>query len=120
MLAFFPYVSVRRDYLEGAGCGGLSDRGQELLADEVAGIIMGIFIVVAVAELFHQLGRGVSQMQGDGQVTCLSHQFEGIVDGHIGRVAFGTGGEVNRGLCKWNASFGPAHFHNGVETGIGK
>ena len=72
--------------------------GQELLADEVAGIIMGIFIVVAVAELFHQLGRGVSQMQGDGQVTCLSHQFEGIVDGHIGRVAFGTGGEVNLSL----------------------
>ena len=24
------------------------------------------------------------------------------------------------GLCQWDASFGPAHFHDGVEAGIGK
>ena len=94
--------------------------GQELLADKVAGIVVGIFIVVAVAKLFHQLGGGVAQVQGDGQVACLPHQGEGIVDCHVGGVAFGAGGEVDGGLCQWDASFGPAHFHDGVEAGIGK
>ena len=60
--------------------------GQELLADEIAGIVVGVFIVAAVTELFHQFGGGVAQVQGNGQVACLPHQFEGVVDGHVGGV----------------------------------
>ena len=59
-------------------------------------------------------------MQGNGQVAGLPHQFECIVDGHIGRVALGTGGEVDGRLRQRDASFGPAHFHDGIETGVGQ
>ena len=45
--------------------------GQELLAHEVAGVVVGIFIVVAIAKLFHQFGGGVAQVQGNGQVAGL-------------------------------------------------
>ena len=74
--------------------------GQELLADEIAGIVVGVFIV--------------------GQVACLPHQFEGVVDGHVGGVALGTGGEVDGSLRQRDASFRPAYFHDGVEAGIGQ
>ena len=94
--------------------------GQELLADEIAGIVVGVFIVAAVTELFHQFGGGVAQVQGNGQVACLPHQFEGVVDGHVGGVALGTGGEVDGSLRQRDASFRPAYFHDGVEAGIGQ
>ena len=81
---------------------------------------MGVFIVAAVTELFHQFGGGVAQVQGNGQVACLPHQFEGVVDGHVGGVALGTGGEVDGSLRQRDASFRPAYFHDGVEAGIGQ
>ena len=37
--------------------------GQELLAHKVAGVVVGIFIVVSIAQLLHQLGGGIAQME---------------------------------------------------------
>ena len=59
-------------------------------------------------------------MQGDGEVARFAYQFQGIVDGHVGGVALGTGGEVYGGFCQGDTSFGPSHFHQRVEAGVGK
>ena len=58
--------------------------GQELLADEVARIVVGILVVFALAQLLHQFGGGIAQLNGNRQVAGLADQFQGIVDGHVG------------------------------------
>lgn len=58
--------------------------GQELLLDEVAGVVVGVLVLLAVAQLLHQLGGRIAQVQGDGEVARFAYQFQGIVDGHIG------------------------------------
>ena len=42
--------------------------GQELLADEIAGIVVGVFIVAAVTELFHQFGGALRRCRGTGRL----------------------------------------------------
>ena len=37
--------------------------GLELLAHKVAGVVVGIFVVVSIAQLLHQLGGGIAQME---------------------------------------------------------
>ena len=40
--------------------------GHELLTDEVAGVVVGVFVVVAVADFFHEACGGVAQVEGHG------------------------------------------------------
>ena len=93
--------------------------GQKLLLDEVPGIIVRILIIVSITQLFHQFGRCIAQVQGYGQIAGLAYKFQGIVDGHVGGVTLRACGEVNGGFRQRDASFGPTHFHYGVETRIG-
>ena len=50
-------------------------------------IVVCVLIVVAIAQLFHQLGRSIAQVQGDRQVTRLPDKFQCIVDGDVSRMA---------------------------------
>ena len=93
--------------------------GQKLLLDEVTGIIVRILIIVSITQLFHQFGRCIAQVQGYGQITGLAYKLQGIVDGHVGGVALRACGKINGGFSQRDTSFGPTHFHYGVETRIG-
>ena len=42
---------------------------KELLFDKVTFIAVCIFIFLSVAQLLHQFGRSIAQMQGDRQIT---------------------------------------------------
>ena len=82
-------------------------------------IVVGILVAVAVAELLHQLGRGIAQMQRHRQIARLLHKAEGTVDTHIGRVALGTRSQIYRSLGKGNTPLGPAYLHHRIEGCIG-
>ena len=69
--------------------GALEGVGEVLLRDEVAGVVMSIFVVGAVAHLFHQRCRGIAYMKGHWEVAGLAHFGEGGVDGAVGGVALG-------------------------------
>ena len=72
--------------------------GHELQPGESA-VVVGVFIAFAVPRLIHQLGRGVAQVQGYGPVgRIVFDEGERLVDGHVGRVALGRGGQVDRGF----------------------
>ena len=94
--------------------------GQILLVDKVAGVVVGILVVFAVVEFFHQLGGCVAQMQRDGQVAGFTHGGQSLVDGHVGRVALGRTGQVDSGLGHDDAAFGPPDVLHGIETGVGQ
>ena len=82
---------------------------------------MGVFIAFAVPRLIHQLGRGVAQVQGYGPVgRIVFDEGERLVDGHVGRVALGRGGQVDRGFGQRDAGFGHADLVHRVEAGVGQ
>ena len=68
---------------------GFEGLGHEFLIDKVALEIMGILVAVGVAELFHQLGGSIAQMQRDGSDLVGSGGFQGTCNRHIGAVALG-------------------------------
>ena len=94
--------------------------GKELEVDEMIRIIVGIFVAVAVAQLLHQLGRCVSQIEWDLQVSCFSHKSKGFIHSQISRVTFWRGGQINRGFCKRYAPLRHPDFRHGVEACVGK
>ena len=60
---------------------------------------VGVFIAFAVSCLIHQLGRSVAQVQGYRAVgRIVFDEGERLVDGHVGRIALGRGGQVDRGF----------------------
>lgn len=93
---------------------------QELLPYEMAGIIMGIFIVFTVVELFHQAGRRIAQMKWHRKIACLPDKVKSRIDRQIGGVAFGGCREIDRTLGERNPSLRPAYLMNRIKRGIGK
>lgn len=94
--------------------------GQELLADEVAGVVVSVKVALAVAHLFHQRGRRVAQMQGYGQVAAVADLLQCRIDRLIGGVGFRGRGEVDGALGQWNPALGHPDFGDGVEGGVGQ
>ena len=45
--------------------------GKVLLLDEVPGVVMGVAVALAVAEVAHQFGRRITQVKGYGEVARL-------------------------------------------------
>ena len=86
----------------------------------MAGIIVGIFVTVRISQLLHQLGGGVAQMEGHRQVARPAHKSQGFVDGKVGRIALGAGGQVDGAFGQGDAPFGPTYLHHGIEGGIGQ
>ncbi len=94
--------------------------GHELLAHEVAGIVVGVEIVGAVAEFFHERCGGVAQMQGHGEVAAALYFGQGCGNAYVGGVALGACGEIDGAFGKWDAAFGHAYLMQGVEGGVGQ
>ena len=87
----------------------------------VVWVVVGVFVALAVACLVHQLGRGVAQVQRHGAVgRVVFHEREGLVDGRVGRVALGAGGQVDGRLGQRDARFGHADLVYRVEAGVGQ
>ncbi len=63
--------------------------GEILLLYIVVGIVMGIFIARAPAQLGRSLVMGVLEMGGDGQVPGTPHLLHGGEDARAGRIALG-------------------------------
>ena len=81
---------------------------------------MGVLVSVAVMKVFHELGRGVPDGEGDREVAGFLHQGQGIFQCHIGSVALGGGGQIDRRLRQRNPSFRHADLGNHLEAGIGQ
>ena len=62
----------------------------------MVGIVVGILIAIAIAQLGHQLCGSIAEMKRNGLVASLLHQLQGIADSHIGRIALGRGGQIDR------------------------
>ena len=71
---------------------------------------MRIFIPLMIAQFFHQLGGGISQMQGHRQVACLFYLLQSGVDGHVGTVALGGICQVDGTFGKYYSSLRPTYF----------
>ena len=80
---------------------------------------MGVFVILAVSQVFHQRCRRITQMQRHRKVSCLSYLSQRICYTHIGRIALGAGGQIYSSLGQRNTSLGPSYLHYGVKRGIG-
>lgn len=94
--------------------------GEELLSHEVSGIIVGVFIVCAVAEIFHQRRGGVADVERHGLVARSFDFGKSGSDRHVGRVAFLRSREVDGAFGKRNASFRHPDLGYGVECSVGE
>ena len=72
----FPYLRFLRIVLRMPDAAVLHLVRQELLLHEIALIGMCILVILAIAQLFHQLGGCVAQMQGNRQIARLPHQLD--------------------------------------------
>ena len=81
---------------------------------------MGIFVAFAVAELFHEFGGCVADVERDGEVAGLPDGLLGIGKRHVGAVALDRRGKVDGALGECDAAFGIADFGDCFEAGIGK
>ena len=94
--------------------------GEILLGRKVAGEVVRILIAIMIAQLFHQFCRCITDRQRHRLVASAPHERKGCVHTQIGTVALRRGGQIDRCLCQWDATFGPAYLHHGVEGGIGQ
>ena len=65
--------------------------GQILLLGEVTGIIMRILIAIMIAQLCHQLGWRIADMERHRQIARLLDGCQGGIDAQIGTIALRTG-----------------------------
>ena len=94
--------------------------GHILLVDEVSREIVGILVILAVAQLLHQAGGGVAQVERHGGVARLVYQGEGVIDGEVGAVALGAGGKVDGAFTQGDAALWPAYLVDDVKRGVGQ
>ena len=94
--------------------------GQVLLLHEVAREVVAVLIAVAVAQLLHQAGGSIAQMQRHRQVARLLHLRERLGNAHVGRIALGRSGQIHRSFGQRNAPLGPANLHHRIKRSIGQ
>src|SRR5690349_18446824 len=88
-----------------------------LLLDNVFGKIMRVFVIPAVAELFHERSGSVPEMERDWQRTVLLDVGRGSQHRRVGGVRFWRAGQIRNRLGEGNASFGQSHEVNRVFGG---
>ena len=88
--------------------------------DEIALIIVGIFVTVTVAKLLHQFRRGVPKVERDSRTLRFLRQFKSLIYSHISRVAFCTACKVYRTFRERNPGLGHTYVMHYVKAGIGK
>ena len=79
---------------------------------------MRIFIAVVIAQILHQAGRRIADMQRHRQIARLLHGGDSIVDAQVGTVALRTGGKIHHCLGKGDSRFGPSYLHHRIKGGI--
>ncbi len=85
------------------------------LIDFGVGMIVGVFVSLALVEL---LGPGVitaAEMSRNGYGSIILDVGEGGPNGHSGGIGFFSGGQVDNGLGEWQLGFGKADKIGGVE-----
>ncbi|MNS24541.1 hypothetical protein D3C72_563900 [compost metagenome] len=70
--------------------------------------VVGITVFVAVAQLFHQFGRRVAQVQRHFQRTVFGGGAQCGLEAHVHRVAFRRAGQIGDGLGHRQFAFGAA------------
>ena len=81
-------------------------------------IIVRIFIAIMIAQVFHQFGRRIADMQRHRQITRLLHCSNGIIDTQIRTVALRTGSEIHHRFGKCNPCLRPAYLHHRIKGSI--
>ena len=100
--------------------GAVKGFGQVVLLDKIALKVVGVLVSRAVVEVFHELGRGVAQVQRYGLAPGLFDHCQGAVDGRVGRITFGRSGQINSALRKYDPRFGHADHADSVHGGGGQ
>ena len=94
--------------------------GHVLLHDEMSREVVGVAVIFSVSQLLHQPGRGVAQVQGNGSVACLVHEGQRVVNGEVGAVALGAGGQVDGAFAQGDAPLGPPDLVDDVKCRVGQ
>ena len=80
---------------------------------------MRIDIAIVVAQLFHELGGRVAQMERHVKIARGPHIFQSGIDAHVGRVALLACGQIDRGLSQRDAPLGPTYFLHSIKGCVG-
>jgi len=80
--------------------------GQILLGNIRIFIIMSIFVIFAVTQLFHQVGGCIADSKRNRQRTCILNTRFNFCVGFIYAVALGSRGKINSGLGQGQFAFG--------------
>ena len=81
--------------------------------------IVGVFVALRVADIFHEAGDGVAEMQRDGLGFGLVDVFEDLAIGGVEGVGFGSERELDSGLGESEIALGCAEEIEGVFGGEG-
>ena len=71
-----------------------------------------------IAQVFHQFGRRIADMQRHRQITGLLHCGNGIIDAQICTVALRAGSQIHHRFGKCNPCLRPAYLHHRIEGSI--
>ena len=85
----------------------------------MVGIVVRIDIAIVVAQLFHELGGRIAQMERHVKITRGSHILQGRIDAHVGRIALLTRGQINRSLSQRDTPLGPTYFLHSIKGCVG-
>ena len=91
--------------------------GQALHVGDLLFGVVGVLIVLAVAEAFHQAGGGVAQVQRDGFGGGLLDILQNRAVGGVKRVRFGRDRKIDDGLREGEIAFGHADEIDGIARG---
>jgi len=89
------------------GAAGKIVREAGHVGDFVFGVV-GVLVVFAIADVFHEAGDGVAEMEGDGIGFGFVDVFEDVAVGNVDGVGFGREGEVDGGLGEGEMALGSA------------
>src|ERR1700757_1048854 len=76
--------------------------------------IMGVFVGLSVADIFHEAGDGVAEMERDGIGFGFVDVLEDFAVGGVGGVGFWSERKVDGGLGEGEIAFGSAEEIEGV------
>ena len=79
--------------------------------------IVGVFVAFAVANIFHEAGDGVAEMERDGIGFGFVHVFEDFAVGGVNGIGFWRERKIDGGLREREIAFGGAEKIEGVFGG---
>ena len=103
-------------------CGAVVDTVAEIFRKalhigDLAFYVVGVLIAFAVVQIFHQSGRGVAQMQGNGFGSGLFDIALDVAISGVQRVGFRCYRKIDDGLRECEIAFGHADKIHGIARG---